>query len=124
MRTPAGKECHYYHEDFHRGRNVQECRLVDENPESARWQASDCGKCQVPDILNANASPDLQLTLTIKPGLLGFGRRLDVTAFCTKHRIPIEDMYVGCPLCNNERPGLDIFRQALEQDDDDKDDPV
>src|SRR5688572_8219728 len=27
MRTPAGKECDFYYEDFHRGRELQECRI-------------------------------------------------------------------------------------------------
>ena len=124
MRTPAGKECRHYHEDFHRGRNIQECRLIKENPESAHWQPTDCSKCQIPDILNANASHDLQLTLMVKTGILGFGRRLEVAASCAKHHVSIDDPYVGCPICNSERPGLDIFRQALEQNDDDKDNPV
>jgi hypothetical protein len=119
MRTPAGKECRYYYEDYYRGTEVQECRLVKDNPESARWHPSDCAKCPVPAILNANASKDMELKLTIRPKLLGFVRQFDVSARCIRHRIPIEDPYVGCPKCNEERPGLDIFRQALGQSDDD-----
>lgn len=118
MRTPAGKECQHYYEDFHRGRNVQECRLVRQNPASLQWKPDDCSKCPVPAILNANASPNLELTLTIKPKLLGLGRQLEVKASCLKHRSVIEDAYVGCPQCNAERPGLDIFWQALGQDND------
>ena len=118
MRTPAGKECPHYHEDFHRGKNVQECKLVEQNPASLRWKPSDCSKCPVPDILNANASPYLELVLTISPKILGLGRQLHVSASCIKHRIPIEDPYIGCPQCNSERPGLDVFWQALNQDSD------
>ena len=117
MRTPAGKECRYYHEDFHRGRNIQECRLVNENPESQRWHPSDCNKCPVPDILLANASPDLALTLIIKKGFLGFGRSHSVTARCLKHHVPVEDPYIGCTL-DHGNAALDLFRQALEGDDD------
>jgi hypothetical protein len=116
MRTPAGKECRYYYEDFFRGREVQECRLIQENPESMRWHPSDCARCPVPAILGANSSPDLALKLTVRPKLLGLGRKLDVTASCLKHHIDIEDPFVGCPKCNAERPGLDIFRQALGED--------
>lgn len=119
MRTPAGKECRYYHEDFHRGRDIQECRLVQGNPESMHWRPGDCSKCPIPEILNANASPDMTLTLTIKPKFMGLGREYEVTATCTKHRIPIDDPYTGCPSCYKERPGLDIFRRAFEQGDDD-----
>jgi hypothetical protein len=59
----------------------------------------------------------LELTLTVKPVMLGLGRKLEVSAYCRRHRIPIEDPYIGCPKCIEERPSLDIFRQALENDD-------
>lgn len=114
MKTPAGRECKHYYEDFVRGRDVQECRLIKANPNSARWQPSDCFKCPVPDILNANASRDMELTLTVKKGFMGFFRRLEVTAYCLKHDLPIADPYVGCPKCAESNPGLDVFRQALE----------
>ncbi len=116
MRTPAGKDCRYYHQDFHRGRHVQECRLIKDNPESLPWRPVDCTGCPIPDILTANASRDLELKLTVRPRLLGLGRLKDVTAYCLRHRIKIEDAFVGCPQCNAERPGLDIFREALGDD--------
>ncbi|GAB4510443.1 MAG: hypothetical protein OHK0046_07270 [Anaerolineae bacterium] len=118
MRTPAGKECRHYYEDFHRGRNIQECRLIKANMESLPWRPVDCSKCPVPDILNANASPLLTLKLTIKSGFLGFGRRNIVEAFCRNEPIPLEEAYTGCDRGGN-RPGLDLFRQALEQSGDD-----
>jgi len=119
MRTPAGKECRHYHEDFHRGRNIQECRLIKTNPDSLPWRPVDCSNCPVPEILNANASPYVDLVVTVKPRFLGLGRVLTVTASCAKHRISIEDPFTGCPKCNEERPGLDVFRQALEREEDD-----
>ena len=118
MRTPAGQECRFYYQDFHRGRNVQECRLIQGNPESMRWHKSDCERCPVPAILSANASPHMELALTIRPRLLGLGRRSDVTAYCVRHHDPIEDPFVGCPKCNADRAGLDVFWQALESTDD------
>ncbi|MFW5691943.1 MAG: hypothetical protein ACOCX3_01185 [Chloroflexota bacterium] len=118
MRTPAGKECKHYFEDFHRGRDVQECRLVKGNRASLPWRPEDCSRCPVPDILNANASPYMELQLTIKPRMLGFGRKMEVEAWCIRHNIPIEDPYVGCPKDIEERPGLDVFRRALDQSDD------
>ena len=118
MRTPAGKDCRYYYADFHRGRDVQECRLVKQNPDSLAWRPGDCMLCNVPDILNANASPDLELHLMIKSRMLGMRRDLIVQASCVRHRVPIENPYVGCPQCNAERSGLDVFWKALEQDDD------
>lgn len=116
MKTPAGKECRHYYEDYHRGRNIQECRLAKANPASARWHPNDCKRCPVPDILLANADPDMELTLTIRSGFMGFGRRLEVSARSQKYGTTIEDPYVGRIDENN--PGLDIFRQALDNDDD------
>jgi hypothetical protein len=119
MRTPAGKDCRFYYADYNRGRNLQECRLIKGNSESLPWRPNYCANCPVPDILNANSSRDLELTLTVKPVLLGLGRKLEVTATCFKHRTVIEDPYIGCPKCIAERPGLDVFRQALEQTEND-----
>ena len=119
MRTPAGKECPHYYEDFNRGRHVQECRLVQGNPESMPWRAQDCAKCTVPEIVLANASPNMELTLTIRSAMLGFVRQMKVEAFCTKHNIPIKDPYTGCPLDVEENDALRLFRDALEHSDDD-----
>jgi hypothetical protein len=115
MRTPAGKECRHYYQDFHRGRSIQECRLIKYNPASLRWHPSDCSKCPVPDILNANASPHLELKLTAKAGFLGFNRQLEVESRCRGDVIPLEEAYTGCI---ENSPGLDLFRQALDQSDD------
>ncbi len=116
MRTPAGKECPHYYQDFHRGKSVQECRLANQNPASLDWKPGDCSRCPVPEILNANASQFLELKLTIRPRLLGLGRNLEISASCVKHHTVIQDAYVGCPQCNAERPGLDVFWQALNED--------
>lgn len=86
------------------------------NPDSLPWRPGDCARCPVPDILNANASPDMELTLTKLPVMLGLGRRLALSATCLKHHQTIEDPFVGCPRCNAERGGLDAFYRALEQD--------
>ncbi len=117
MRTPAGKECRHYYQDFHRGRDLQECRLAQEDPDSERWHPSDCEKCPVPDILRANADPDMILKLTITRGFLGFFRRVNVTATDRRDGSIIENPYVG--RIDPANPGLDIFRQALEDIDDD-----
>ena len=117
MRTPAGKECRHYFQDFHRGKDVQECRLVKANPASMYWKPMDCSKCPVPDILNANASRDLNLKVTIQTKFLGFGREVKVEASCKDQSIPLEEAYTGCN--DKSHPGLDLFRQALDSNDDD-----
>ena len=116
MQTPAGKECSHYYEDFNRGRNIQECRLVQANPESMPWRPKDCARCPVPDILLANASPDMKLTLTIRPALLGFVRQFKVDAWSLKYDEPIENPYVGHPRDIEENPALKLFREALDDD--------
>ena len=118
MLTPAGTECSFYYADFHRGHNTQLCRLLENNHLSLPWQPKDCEKCPVPDIASANASPNLHLELMIEPVFLGLGRRITVQASCYKHDIPVEDPHIGCPQCAAERPGLDLFMQALEESDD------
>ena len=108
MRTPAGRECPHYYADHNRHtRDIEECRLAKSNPK-------DCVRCPVPDIVLANASPNTKLILTIKASFLGFVRRVEVEAICLKNGEKV-DPYVGCP---DEHPGLDIFRQALESNDD------
>ncbi len=106
MITPAGKECRFYYQDFFRGRSEQECRLVLGNSRSADWKPGDCATCPVPDILRANSSPDLVLEGTIKKGMLGLNRRMEVTAFCSRHLIDVPKPHVGCPECAREKPGL------------------
>ncbi len=106
MRTPAGKECHFYYEDFNRGRNIQECRLLKRSSGGAKWHTGDCSSCKVPGILWANASEHLELYATLQPGFLGIGRSIKVRASCSKHQVIILDPYAGCPECAKERPGL------------------
>ena len=106
MKTPAGKECRFYYQDFFRGRSEQECRLIKANARSPQWQPMDCANCPVPDILAANSNPNLVLEATVKPGILGIGRRVDVRAFCSRHLIDVDKPEVGCPQCAAERPGM------------------
>jgi hypothetical protein len=105
MRTPAGTECPYFYEDWNRGRERQECRLILKNPESLPWAPADCAKCAVPAILRANGSEDLALSVTVKKRL-GLVRSVVVTAECKKHGSPIPDPYVGCPACRAEAESL------------------
>lgn len=117
MRTPAGKECDFYYEDFHRGRELQECR-IQKALQSLPWHPKDCAKCPVPEILRANSSRFLRLELNIQTRMLGMGRKIEVRAWCDKHNVTLENPYTGCPQCNAERPGLSLFAQALEELDD------
>ena len=46
------------------------------------------------------------LEATVRKGILGMGRRVEVKAFCSRHLIDIEEPRVGCRLCALERPGI------------------
>ena len=101
MHTPAGKECRYYYEDFHRGRETQECRLIQQNPRSLPWTPDLCAKCSVPEILRANGSPSLRLELTSSKRF-GLISQLKVDAYCSKHASPMANPIVGCAECAAE----------------------
>lgn len=111
MINPAGSDCKYFYQDFMRGRSVQECRLVKHNAKSADWKPVDCSDCPVPKILLNNFSPDLVLEGVISKGMLGFGRKITVKAFCSHHLIDIPNPVSGCPECAKDRPGLkELFK--------------
>lgn len=111
MRTPAGQECRFYYENFHRGRDIQECRLIQANPNSPEWRPRDCSNCPVPEILRANNDPNLVMEGTVKRGFLGLGgRKVEITAYCSKHLVDVPNPHAGCPICARERPGFqDLF---------------
>ena len=113
MITPAGDECRFYYQDFYRGNSEQECRLIQSNPHSPEWKPKDCFNCPVPAILRANSSPDLVLEGTIKKGILGMNRHVEVRAFCSKHLVDVERPEVGCHHCALEKPGL---RELFDED--------
>jgi hypothetical protein len=112
MITPAGTECRYYYADYFRGRDRQECRLIDQNPESERWQPELCKSCPVPGILRANACSNLVLEARVKKGFLGLSRQVKVSAVCSKYLVEVDQPHVGCGHCHEERPGADLFKES------------
>jgi hypothetical protein len=100
MRTPAGKECPYYYADFHRGRSVQECRLIDRGPDAGRWKADLCARCPVPGIVMANACTNMVLSAKVRSGFLGLGRRVEVEATCLRTLEAVPEPHIGCGLCH------------------------
>jgi hypothetical protein len=102
MRTPAGSECPYYFEDFFRGRDRQECRLIDQNPNSKKWTPDLCAKCRVPTITLANACPNMILEATVRSGFLGIGRTVEVKASCIRSMETVKEPEIGCGLCHEE----------------------
>jgi hypothetical protein len=109
MITPTGQECRYYYEDFYRGRERQECRLIAQNPQSEPWQPKLCSNCSVPGILRANACPHMVLEARVEKGFLGLSRKVAVSAICAEHLESGFDPHVGCGHCHEERPGAELF---------------
>ena len=110
MRTPAGKECRFYYEDHFRGREKEECRLLQRNPNAGRWKPSHCNTCPVPDILRQNACPNLALEGRIHKSLLGLREQVTVYAVCTSSLKEVDNPAVGCGECHRHRPGAEILR--------------
>jgi hypothetical protein len=108
MRTPAGTECPYYYADFYRGRSKEECRLIERNPNGGNWTSNLCSGCVVPQIVLANACPNLILDAEAKSGFLGLGRGVKVSARCTRTGEVVEEPEIGCGLCHQPIQGLTL----------------
>ena len=100
MRTPIGAECPYYYGDFHRGRQIEECRLLGPGDGAHNWRSALCGRCPVPRFVLANACPDLRLHGQVAAGFLGLGRGMRITATCQRSGGPVERPEIGCGLCH------------------------
>jgi hypothetical protein len=116
MRTPAGKECRYYYEDFYRGRSTQTCRLIERNRESPPWTPGLCQTCPVPDILRANACPHLVLDAHVSKRLLGLVQRVEVTGWCSEYFLEVEHPAIGCGHCHEHGGGSSILDLVDEPD--------
>jgi hypothetical protein len=102
MRTPAGAECRYYYQDFHRGRSTQECRLLQRNlrAEAEAWHPKLCTTCPVPGILRANTCLHMVLEAQVTRRWFGLIRRVTVYAICAEHQVEVTNPYVGCGRCH------------------------
>jgi hypothetical protein len=108
MRTPAGTECRYYFEDYIRGHERRECRLL---PAAAahEWRPQLCARCPVPRVLQANACPNLILAAAVRTSWLGLARRMQITARCRKSGDVVRVPEIGCGQCH-----LEFERMRLE----------
>ena len=93
--------CRYFYGDYHRGRNYEECRLLEANPDNQRpWKRKLCESCPVPEILITSNSRDLLLEGTVKRKFIW--ENVEVTfAICQKHLIELLDPHY-CPKCAEE----------------------
>jgi hypothetical protein len=106
MRTPAGIECKFYYEDFHRGRSKQECRLIQRSPDSEPWRPHLCETCPVPEILRTNACPNMVLEARVGRRWLLF-RQVKVKAYCLLSMEEVAEPRVGCGRCHEGRRAYD-----------------
>jgi hypothetical protein len=106
MRTPAGKECRFFYGDYFRGRKNEECRLLNAASPPEHWTPDLCFKCPVPDILMANACPNMILEPRVTRPFPFLKRQVKVYPHCTKTLRNDFDPHLGCGECH---PVPDIF---------------
>jgi len=87
-------QCKFYYEDHHRGRSIQECRLLKRSGAGAEWDVGLCQTCPVPAILVKNPCVHLALEAGVVRRL-GLMRRVEPYAVCTAKLIELKDP-VGC----------------------------
>ena len=100
MRTPFGQECHYFYGDYYRGRNHEECRLLENARPPQKWSPDLCATCPVPGILRANACEHMQLSAEVFRPFFIFKPRVRVTAYCTKTQQAVAEPHIGCGECH------------------------
>ena len=100
MPTPVN--CRYFYGDYFRGRNHEECRLLEESPNNSRpWRRKLCDSCPVPELLITSNCRDLALEADVKRSFLR--ERVVVTfAICTKHLAQLDDP-LNCEQCRDEQ---------------------
>lgn len=99
MKTPAGRECPHFYGDYFRGKNVEECRLL--NLYGQVWTPDLCRTCLVPDIARANSCQHMKLKANVtRPLTALFQKRVQVSAFCEKSKRDVAEPQVGCGDCH------------------------
>jgi hypothetical protein len=99
MKTPFGTECEYFYGDYLRGRNREECRLLE--AAGIVWDSSLCRGCPVPGIRRANACEFIRLRPRVVRSLLaGFRKQVQVSAYCEKSEGIVSEPQIGCKLCH------------------------
>lgn len=111
MRTPYGAECRHYYEDFARGRNLQECRLLTGSESETLWRPALCKDCPAPAIQRANACKDMQLDGRVIKTMLGLNRKMQIGAYCLKTKQAVNEPHVGCGQCEGTAVLADWLNQ-------------
>lgn len=111
MKTPAGKECKYFYGDYHRGKNHEECRLIDASALVPQWQPGLCATCPVPAILAANACEHLVLQAEVRRRFFVLNKQVYIEAYCTKTQKPVHEPQIGCGQCHPLPPVFAVSKE-------------
>ena len=104
MQTPFGKECTYFYGDYHRGKNIEECRLLKDA--DLEWETYLCKKCPIPGIIQANACENMRFKPQLRSPFLLMKPQVEISTFCVKCECDVEQPQIGCGQCH---PLLDSF---------------
>ena len=109
MQTPTGIECKHFYGDYHRGREIEECRLLKSSEPPQTWFAALCETCPVPEILRANSCENMQLNAQVTRSIFdAFQRRVKITAFCEKTGKNVAKPEIGCGQCHPLPPIFEV----------------
>lgn len=99
---PKPVNCRYFFGDYHRGANLEKCRLLDASPNNTRgWRRKLCDTCPVPELLLTSNSLDLLLEAEVTKAFLR--ERVEITfAVCSRHLQELDDPRF-CPECAAEQ---------------------
>lgn len=100
MQTPFGKECRYFYGDYHRGKNHEECRLLEPTISARKWTSKLCKSCPVPSIILANACQFMVFKGQVSEGILGLGKSMKIKTFCEKSQRFVTEPQIGCGECH------------------------
>jgi hypothetical protein len=98
MKTPFGTECPYFYGDYFRGKQVEDCRLLNKPNQKKVWQRQLCSNCPVPQIIHANACPNMVLSGNVVK-FIGL-KKVKVKAYCTKSHQTVKEPKIGCGQCH------------------------
>ena len=98
MRTPAGRECKFFYGDYYRGRNHEECRLL--NDLNLEWAPRLCEQCPLPEIFMANSCDNIIYTPKLIKVFFFSKPHVEVRAYCAKTNQAVDEPRIGCGECH------------------------
>ena len=109
MRTPSGIECPHFYGDYYRGREHEECRLLNSSEQPQVWVAELCETCPVPGILRANSCENMRLNARVTRSVFdAFQRRVQISAYCEKTAQRVKKPEIGCGECHPLPPIFEV----------------